>query len=109
MAVIDWESPLAPDAAYGLLLFYVSSDKGGLNNQTNYSNDRVDELFFLARGELDDAKRDEYLAEAQQTMMEELARVPVVLWKKQLAMRDNVSGWAWYPSNMLHWYDFEKE
>jgi hypothetical protein len=35
--------------------------------------------------------------------------VPVVLWKTQLAMRDNVTGFAWHPDNSLRWENFDIE
>lgn len=106
MALDDWETPIAPDTNYGLLLFYVSTEAGGLNNITNYSNPRVDELFLLARPELDEAKRNEYLREAQEILMDELARVPIVIRKTQRAMAENVTDYHWYQDDFLRWWRF---
>ncbi len=48
MAVEDTSRPFGIDAAYSLLLYFVTVQKGGLLNWGNYSNERVDELYNLA-------------------------------------------------------------
>jgi len=104
-AINDQEKPIAPDAAYGLLLFFVSAEKGGLNTMVNYSNERVDELFASALIEGDAAKRTAQLAEAQEILAKEVAWLPVVEWKTQWAFNDKIKGIKWHADNSIRWFD----
>ena len=101
-AINDQEKPIAPDAGYAVQLFFVSADLGGLNNMVNYSNPAVDELWLeQAKVEQDQAQRDEYLAEIQDILMEEVAWLPLVVWESQVAFAEDVTGWAYDPGNTV--------
>jgi peptide/nickel transport system substrate-binding protein len=102
MGFNDGEKAIGPDAAYQVMLYFVTPP-AGINNMANYSNPTVDELFYKARGEVDPVKRDEYLDEIQTTLMEELAWVPIVERKTLVAMQNNVCCNYWYPDNSLRW------
>ena len=104
-ALNDQEKPIAPDAAYGLLLFFVSTEKGGLNNMVNYSNSRVDELFAKAQIEGDPKKRTSQLAEAQEILAKDIAWLPVVEWKTQWAFNEKIKGIKWHADNAVRWFD----
>lgn len=107
-ALNDQEKPIAPDAAYGLLLFFVSAEKGGLNTMVNYSNPKVDELFASALIEGDPAKRTAQLAEAQEILAKDVAWLPVVEWKTQWAFSDKVKGIKWHADNGVRWFDLHE-
>jgi peptide/nickel transport system substrate-binding protein len=107
-AVNDQEKPIAPDAVYGFLLFFVSQEKGGLNTMVNYSNPKVDELYAQALVEGDAAKRTAQAAEVQEILADEVAWVPVLEWKTQWAFNDKIKGIKWHPDNSIRWYDLSK-
>jgi peptide/nickel transport system substrate-binding protein len=101
-ALNDQEKPIAPDAGYAVQLFFVSSELGGLNNMVNYSNDRVDDLWLnQARTEQDPDRRAEILAEIQEILMEDVAWLPLVVWESQVALRNDITGWAYDPGNAV--------
>ncbi len=102
----DHVKPIGVDAAYGILLSYVSAAKGGIMNAMNYSNEAVDNALFSTLNEADDAKRSATLAGIQQTLMEELAMLPILEYKTHWAVSDDIEGVVWHPDNALHWYDF---
>ena len=107
-AINDQEKPIAPDAAYGLLLFFVSQEKGGLNTMVNYSNPRVDELYASALIEGDPAKRTAQLAEAQEILAKDVAWLPVLEWKTQWAFNSKIKGIKWHADNSIRWYDLSE-
>ena len=108
-AINDSEKPIGVDAGYGLLLFFVSADRGGLNNMTNYSNRTVDDLYAKAINEPDEAMRDSQLAEAQDIMQAEVAWLPLVEWKTQWAFSEGLKGLTWHADNSVRWYDLSFE
>jgi len=109
LAMNDTEKPIGVDAGYALLLFFVSADRGGLNNMTNYSNRTVDDLYKLAINEPDEAKRNSQLAEAQTILQMEVAWLPLVEWKTQWAFSERLKGLAWHADNSVRWYDLTLE
>jgi peptide/nickel transport system substrate-binding protein len=108
MALNDTSRPIGIDASYAVMLQYVTVAKGGLNNWGNYSNARVDELFFKVKGEADQVKRNAMLKEIQETIMDELALVPVLEYKHQYAWREGVSGVAVHAEAQPRFYDLRK-
>jgi peptide/nickel transport system substrate-binding protein len=108
MALNDTSRPIGIDAAYAVMLQYVSVSKGGLNNWGNYSNPRVDELFFAVKGEADQTKRDTMLKEIQDTIMDELALVPVLEYKHEYAWREGVKGVSIHAEGQPRFFDLHK-
>lgn len=106
MGFNDMEKAIGPDAGYQTMLYFVTAP-AGINNMANYSNARVDELFYAARGEADFEKRDAMLDEIQTILMEDLAWVPIVERKTLIATSDNVCCNYWYPDNSLRWKHFD--
>ncbi len=102
----DHVKPIGVDAAYGILLSYVSAAKGGIMNAMNYSNEAVDGALFSTLNEADDAKRAATLAQIQETLMAELAMVPILEYKTHWATSADITGVVWHPDNALHYYDF---
>lgn len=92
MALNDTSRPIGIDAAYSVMLQYVSVSKGGINNWGNYSNEKVDDLFFKVKAEADEEKRDAMLKEIQNIIMDEIALVPVLEYQYQYAWREGVKG-----------------
>jgi peptide/nickel transport system substrate-binding protein len=106
-AVNDQEKPIGVDAGYAIQLFFVSADKGGLNNMVNYSNAAVDEAWAKARVEPDPAKRTEMVGTIQDQLAADVAWLPIVEYKTQWAMSDKLSGLRWYPDNSLRYVDLK--
>ncbi|PPR76475.1 MAG: Heme-binding protein A [Alphaproteobacteria bacterium MarineAlpha2_Bin1] len=106
-ALNDQEKPIAPDAIYAFLLFWVSSEKGGLNNMVNYSNSKVDELYAKALIEGDPAKRTKLAAEMQEIVQNDVAWIPVVEFKTHWAFNDKIKGIKWHPDNAIRWFDLK--
>ena len=108
MALNDTSRPFGIDAAYSVMLQYVSVSKGGLNNWGNYSNPRVDELAFASKDEPDKAKRDAMLKEIQDTIMDELALVPVLEYKHEYAWREGLKGLSIQPEAQPRFFDLSR-
>ena len=106
LGLTDHVKPIGVDAAYGILLSYVTAAKGGIMNAMNYSNEAVDNALFSTLNEADDAKRAATLVDIQETLMEELAMVPILEYKTHWATSADVTGVVWHPDNALHYYDF---
>ncbi|MFN0116475.1 MAG: ABC transporter substrate-binding protein [Paracoccaceae bacterium] len=106
-AVNDQEKPIGVDAGYAIQLFFVSADKGGLNNMVNYSNATVDETWAKARVEADGAKRSEMVGMIQDQLSADVAWLPVVEYKTQWAHTAKLSGLRWYPDNSLRYVDLK--
>lgn len=106
-AVNDQEKPIGVDAGYATQLFFVSLDKGGINNMVNYANPDVDADWFKARVEPDTAKRNAILATIQDRIMQDVAWLPVVEYKTQWAMSSKIDGLSWSPDNSVRFYDLK--
>jgi peptide/nickel transport system substrate-binding protein len=106
-AVNDQEKPIGVDAGYATQLFFVTAEKGGLNNMVNYSSAAVDDGWAKARVEPDNAKRNAMLAEIQKQLMADVAWLPVVEYKTQFAWSDKVSGIGWHPDNSIRFFDLK--
>jgi len=101
-SLYDQSKPVGVDAAYAMQLYFVSPPRG-VNNMANFSDAKLDELFGKAQTEADTAKRNEYLAEAQEILMDKLPFVPVVENKLQFAMQSKLQGLVLYPHQNLIW------
>ena len=108
-AVNDQEKPIGVDAGYATQLFFVSADKGGLNNMVNYSNPAVDDAWAKARVEPDVAKRNAELADIQKQLMADVAWLPVVEYKTQFAWSDKLKGIGWHPDNSIRFFDLKAQ
>jgi len=108
-AINDQEKPVGVDAGYAIQLFFVSADKGGLNNMVNYSNTTVDDLWAKARIEPDAAKRTDMLSQIQTQIYGDLAWLPVVEYKTQWAYSSKLKGLRWYPDNSIRYSDLSYE
>jgi peptide/nickel transport system substrate-binding protein len=107
-AINDQEKPIGVDAGYAIQLFFVTGDKGGLNNMVNYSNPtEVDDAWAKARVEPDTAKRDAATAAIQDVLARDVVWLPIVEYKTQWAHSDKLSGLRWYPDNSLRYYDLK--
>jgi len=101
-SLYDNSKPVGVDPAYAMQLYFVTPPRG-VNNMTNFSDAKLDELFAKAQTEADDTKRNQYLAEAQEILMDELPLVPVVENKLQFAMQSKLQGLVLYPHQNLIW------
>lgn len=109
MTLIDSITPFGVDAGYAVQLFFVSPDKGGINNIINYSSEDLDGIYYgRIFNESDDDKRNQALAEAQDRVMADVAWAPVVEYKSFVATRDTISGVTYHPDNQLRWFDLKK-
>jgi peptide/nickel transport system substrate-binding protein len=106
-AVNDQEEPIGVDAGYAEQLYFVSKDKGGLDNMVNYSNSKVDDLWAKARVEPDTKVRNQLLAEIQDQLAADIAWAPVVEYKTQWAMSSKLTGMRWYADNSIRFFDLK--
>ena len=108
-ALNDQEKPIGVDAGYATQLFFVTSEKGGLNNMVNFSNDTLDTVFEKVKVEGDEKVRDEMLAQIQDILAENVVWLPVVEFKTQWAFSDKLKGVTWHADNSIRWYDLSFE
>ncbi|MGE4014015.1 MAG: ABC transporter substrate-binding protein, partial [Alphaproteobacteria bacterium] len=101
-SLYDQSKPIGVDAAYALQLYFVSPPRG-VNNMTNFRNADLDGLFTKAQVEVDEAKRNDYLAQAQEILMSNLAWVPLLETKFQVAVQSKVKGMVLHPAQILVW------
>lgn len=106
MGLSDHVKPIGVDAAYGVLLSWVSPGKGGIMNSMNYENATVDNTYYEQAGIMDQSRRQALLTRIQDALMTDLPAVPLVENKTFWATSDKVQGITWHPDNALHWYDF---
>jgi peptide/nickel transport system substrate-binding protein len=101
-SIYDTSKPIGVDTLYAINLYYVTPPLGVVN-MSNYSNQRVDEIFRAARTEMDEAKRQALLDEAQTILSQELPHVPILENKLQYAVRDGVKGVVIHPCQVVLW------
>lgn len=104
-ALNDQEKPVVVDAGYAIVLFFVSSQAGGVNNMVNYASAAVDAAWARARSEPDDAVRSATLADAQRRLYLDVAWLPVVQSRTQWAFAPNLAGLTWHPDNAIRFAD----
>ena len=104
-ALNDNEKPIGVDAGYATFLFFVSTEKGGLNNMVNYSSATVDSLYAKVKNEENDTVRNSLLAQIQDQLLSDVAWLPVVQYKTQWSHSDKLSGLTWHPDNSVRWND----
>lgn len=104
-AVNDQEKPIGVDAGYATQLFFVSPEKGGLNNMVNYRNTALDDAWAKARVDADPASRTAALEDIQKMLAADVAWLPIVEYKTQWAFQSNISGMHWYPDNAIRYAD----
>ncbi len=106
-AIDDQEKPIGADAGYAIQLFFVTGAKGGLNNMMNYSSSQVDDLWLnSAKNDANTTSRNATLAKIQEIIMDDVAWIPLVEWKTQVATTKNLTGFAFDPDNsirMVNW------
>lgn len=104
-AGIDGYTPYVPDPNYVLEFWYKT---GGVLNTWQYSNPRLDELAARSVAELDAAKRKGMIEEAQEL----IAKDQPVVWLFHpywnLAMRENVEGYIFYPDRLTRHFALYK-
>ena len=104
-AINDQEKPIGVDAGYAIQLFFVSADKGGLNNMVNHSNPEIDEMWSKARVEPDSDVRTDILGQIQDRLMSDVAWAPLLEYRTQWAYSDRLQGLRWYPDNSIRYAD----
>ncbi len=104
-ALNDQEKPVIVDAGYAISLFFISPDRGGINNMVNYANPDVDRQWMLARNEVVPERRTALLAAIQRQLIDDLAWLPVVEYQTQWAHNARLTGLAWHPDNALRFFD----
>lgn len=109
LAIDDQEKPIAADAGYAIQLFFVTGSKGGLNNMMNYSNPKVDDLWLnSAKNDPNTTSRNATLAKIQEMIMNDVAWIPLVEWKTQVAATKNLTGYAFDPDNSIRMVDWKQ-
>ncbi|SDC22066.1 oligopeptide transport system substrate-binding protein [Melghirimyces thermohalophilus] len=70
---------------------------GGGNNDTNYSNEKYDELIKKAKSTADQKERMEAMHEAEDLLMEEMPIAPIYFYTKVYLSKDYVKGVKYLP------------
>ncbi|UFT98920.1 peptide ABC transporter substrate-binding protein [Radiobacillus kanasensis] len=80
---------------------------GSTMNRTGWSNAEFDELIEKAKSETDEAKRWEYMYEAEKVLFEEMPIFPIHYYNQVVLQKDNVSGIVRHPVGYmeLKWAD----
>ncbi|MCF1467531.1 ABC transporter substrate-binding protein [Agrobacterium vitis] len=97
---------IVPDAAYVSNLFINSQS---MVNFSHYKNAEVDKLINGALISTDENSREADMKKVQDIVVEEAPWVFLFNPGYQLAVRSNVTGYAWYTPNSNNWYDFSKQ
>jgi peptide/nickel transport system substrate-binding protein len=108
LSLYDGLVPIGVDAAYAILLSYVSPPRG-LNNMTNFRDTEVDAHFGRALNEPDPARRGAELAAAQQIIAARLAAIPMLEYKAQWAHDPRLRGLTLHPTQQVRWYSLRLE
>ena len=103
LSLYDGLVPIGVDAAYAILLSYVSPP-AGINNMTNFSDARVDALFAQALVEADEQQRALLLGQAQQILFDRLASIPLVEYKTRWAFQPGLQGLTLHPTRSVTWF-----
>ncbi|NNM01501.1 MAG: ABC transporter substrate-binding protein [Gammaproteobacteria bacterium] len=103
LSLYDGLTPIGVDAAYAILLSYITPP-AGINNMTNFSDQRVDDLFAEALVEPDVERRDGLLGEAQQILYRRLAAHPLLEIRTRWAFRPGLTGLTLHPTRAVLWY-----
>ena len=97
--VNNWFARSTTDAS--IRPFFSTKEKGGTLNEYHYSDPRVDELLALANGELDNKRRAELYAKAEEIISKEGPAI-ITYFKNQIsAYNKRVQGYSVHPSM---WY-----
>ena len=103
LPLFTWEEgPIVLDPVY---TFYLMGHTKGISNRTRYSSPRVDELVEAGRQELDRARREAMMREAQRIWVEDAPWLMTHYLSLNEAMAANIVGWTPYPDDQERWYD----
>ena len=78
-------------------------------NYAKYVNKDVDSLINKAKVELEPAKRDELLKDAQEILAEDVPYIPIHEAMITLAFRKNVKNYVHYSDSITRLYELEME
>ena len=92
--------PYVPDPVYHLYWNFLTTDSGCCN-YTSFSNARMDEIIKAGLIELDPAKRDKLVEEAQQILVEDPPQIALYHPTWNLAMKSSIKGYTYYPDTLL--------
>ncbi|MDI6893846.1 MAG: ABC transporter substrate-binding protein [Bacillota bacterium] len=81
----------------------------GSSNYIGYSNPRVDELLEKAMAETDPARRAPLYREAQEIIVREAPWVFLYEYARIVGVRDNVTGYMFYPDELIRFYPLDKK
>jgi peptide/nickel transport system substrate-binding protein len=93
------------DPAYAVGLSYLCE---AFFNYGVYCNKDVDRLLAQARGELDETRRAALFAQIQRQVIEDVPMAWITHANYNLAVRENISGYAHFNDEMLRFYYLEK-
>lgn len=65
---------------------------GAGTNDAGYSNDKYDELIAASKAELDPAKREQLLKDAEEVILEDMPIIPIYYYTQPKAMQKNIKG-----------------
>jgi len=105
-AGFDRYAPYAPDPNYALEFWYRT---GGVLNSWQYSNPQVDQLAKDSMVEPDASKRQAMIEQAQEIIAQDQPVVWLYHLPLNVALRDNVEGYVYYPDRLTRVYELSKK
>ncbi len=95
-------TPLIPDPAYYLQVFYST---GGLTNLQNYSSPTVDDLSRKILETQPGAEREALVKQVNDFMLSDMPAVPLVDSQKYYVFKKNVTGFVSHAQGHVNYYD----
>ncbi|GAA1738324.1 ABC transporter substrate-binding protein [Luedemannella helvata] len=95
-------TPLIPDPAYYLQVFYST---GGLTNLQNYSSTTVDDLSRKILETQPGAEREALVKQVNDFMLSDMPAVPLVDSQKYYVFKKNVTGFVSHAQGHVNYYD----
>lgn len=95
-------TPLVPDPAYYLQVFYAT---GGLTNLHNYSAEELDTLSRQILETQPGSERDVLITDVNEFMFKDMPGVPIIDTKKFYLFQPQVVGFLSYPQGHVNYWD----
>jgi peptide/nickel transport system substrate-binding protein len=105
--VIVQDAPFVADGAYAQFLYF-GPGKGAVGNWINYRNSAAQDLIVNALGDPSLNTRYTTAEKAARMIVDDVPWAMYLGTGFHLAIRENVSGFAWRPHNLIHFYDLRK-
>ena len=101
-------SPYVPDPYYNFYFNY-DMNKTGCCNYSDYKDQEITDWIQAIRSETDQEKRLEFILKVQEKLATVIPNIPIYQPTFNIAMRDNIEGFSYYPDNQLRYYEMSRK